>query len=416
MPDGFQLLRRGDCRICGSTNLTPYLDLGGQPPSNSFIEPSQIASEQVFPLTVYLCGDCGLSQLLDVVSATDIFDDYLYLSSTSKALCAHYQGLVSSVLADFQPAEGALAVDIGCNDGIMLNRYPEGRYRLLGIEPSSAGEYARKAGFEVVDGFFTDALGSELQQSHGGAAIVTATNVFAHVDDIRSFAAGIRNLLAPDGVAIFEFPYLADMLEQHYFDTIYHEHLCYLALSPLDHLFSETGLRAFRVGRTDMGASGPALRLFVCHAGAAFETEPPVTALMDSERAWGVKSLGRYQKFAAEVAEIKGRVLALISQVRDQGHKIGAFGAPAKGNTLLNYLGLGAGDILAAAENNDLKIGKVTPGSHIPVVGDEEFLAAGISHALLLSWNYLDFFLENAEFIRRGGKFIVPLPKPGIRP
>ncbi|OAN55035.1 class I SAM-dependent methyltransferase [Magnetospirillum moscoviense] len=407
---------RTTCRICGGSHLVRTLDLGAQPPSNSFLAPADIAAEQAFPLEMHLCTDCGLSQLVHIVYSEDIFDEYLYLSSTSRALCQHYQGLIDGALARFDPPAGALAVDIGCNDGIMLRRYPEGRCRLLGIEPSSAGKCAREAGFEVIDQFFEAGLAERLATSHGRAALITATNVFAHVDDIASFAAGVRTLLADDGVFIIEFPYLVDMVERLYFDTIYHEHLCYLALTPLDHLFAKVGLRAFRVERTEVGASGPALRLFVCRAESARATEDSITAMRADEQAWGITDPARYRDFAARVERIRDRILALIAEVKAKGGRVGAYGAPAKGNTLLNYLKLGPSDIEMVAENNALKVGKVTPGSHIPIVGDDSFLASGIDTALLLTWNYLDFFLGNSDFIKKGGKFIVPLPDVKIVP
>ncbi len=416
MARNFHSQRCSTCRICGGEDLLPYLDLGRQPPSNSFIPVAKIADERSFPLEVMLCRDCGLSQLHDVVSAEAIFDDYLYLSSTSKALCRHYAGLVANVLERFGPGDGGLMVDIGCNDGVLLKGYPPGRFRLLGIEPSSVGKYAEEAGFEVLAAFFNEDTGRRILESHGGAEIVTATNVFAHVDDIQSFAKGIEALLADDGVYIIEFPYLLEMIENLYFDTIYHEHLSYLALTPLARLFADTGLRTFRVERVDLGASGPALRLFVCRAGAGHAVEDSITKMLADERAWGINDPARYEEFASRVAGVKETIREWVARLNREGYKVGAYCAPAKGNTLLNYVGLGPEDIVAVSDNNELKVGKVMPGSHIPIVGDDAFLDAGITHALLLAWNYLDFFLENAEFIRRGGKFIVPLPKPRIAP
>lgn len=404
------------CRICGGANLTQYLDLGDQPPSNSFIRPEELDQEQSFPLQIFLCHDCGLSQLLHVVPASDIFDDYAYLSSKSKALCNHYQHLVDFVLDRFAPPDEALVVDIGCNDGIMLNRYPQNHFRLLGVEPSSAGEYAKQSGHTVIPEFFDEKLGALIADEHGHASIITATNVFAHVDDIHSFTCGVTRLLASDGIFVIEFPYLDDMLEHVYFDTIYHEHLCYFALTPLVHLFAKTGLRAFDAIRIDGGASGPAVRLFVCLKDADFKTAPVINELLEDELSWGVTRLDRYNKFAAAADDLKLRLLAMIRDLKQSGHRVGAYGAPAKGNTLLNFLGLSPSEIEAIAENNELKIGKLTPGSHIPIISDEEFMQSDITHALLLTWNYASFFLKNSPFVGKGGKFIIPLPELCIRP
>ena len=384
----FKLSKRTMCRICGNADLTLYLDLGKQPPSNSFLSLDAIASEQVFPLRVYLCRQCGLSQLLDIVASVGIFDDYLYLSSSSRALLRHYAELVGTALADFDPAENSLMIDIGCNDGIMLKGYPPGRYRLLGIEPSSAGKYAEEAGFEVLKEFFDADTGDRIRNSHGPARLVTATNVFAHVDDVGSFAAGILALLADDGVYIIEFPYLLDMIDSCYFDTIYHEHLSYFALTPLVRLFEESGLRAFRVTRVEVGASGPGLRLFVCLEEASQVTDNSISSMLDHERRWGVSDMAPYQEFSRRVSKVRNEILEMIEEFKLKGYQIGAFGAPAKGNTLLNYLGLTSDDIIAVSDNNELKVGKVTPGTHIPIVDDAAFLRTGVSHALLLAWNY----------------------------
>ncbi|OAN50293.1 hypothetical protein A6A04_02525 [Paramagnetospirillum marisnigri] len=412
----FSVRHRDTCRICGSRNLVEVLDLTDQPPSNSFIAPEAVAAEQRFPLKMHLCRDCGLSQLLDIVSAEDIFDDYAYLSSTSRALCTHYQGLVDAAIERFKLPDGAVVGDIGCNDGIMLARYPAGRFSLVGIEPSSAGAYARKAGFTVVEDFFGRDLAPRLVERFGRVKLVTSTNVFAHVDDIESFAAGVQAWLAEDGVWIIEFPYLVDMVERCYFDTIYHEHLCYLALTPLAHLFAKVSLRAFRVEKTEVGASGPALRLFVCRADAPHAEDSSIPALLRAEADWGIKDPARYHDFAKRVEAVKESLLATLADLKAKGHQVAAFCAPAKGNTLLNYLGVGPDDIVAVSENNDLKIGKLTPGSHIPVISDQALLDAKIPYALLLAWNYADFFVANSDYVKQGGRFIVPLPEPVVRP
>lgn len=404
------------CRICGSSDLKPYLDLGLQPPSNSFIRPDEVGDEQRFPLIVQLCGGCGLSQLSEVVAATDIFSDYAYLSSTSKALVRHYQDMVDDLLDAFAPTSGGLVIDIGCNDGITLSRYPEGKYKLVGVEPSSSGEYAVKAGFTVEKRFFDAEAAREMRSKYGAASIITATNVFAHVDDIQAFTQGIAKLLAHDGVFVIEFPYLMEMIEHQYFDTIYHEHLSYLALTPLARLFADHGLRPFKVQHVDIGASGPALRLHVCLREASYAMDRSIAEMQAAEQAWGVCRIETYSDFADQVAALRAELLRIIRGLNESGRKVGAYGAPAKGNTMLNYLGVTRNDIIAVAENSPLKIGKLTPGTHLPVMSDEEFLRGGVSHALLLTWNYADFFLANSDFVKKGGKFIIPFPRPAVLP
>jgi hypothetical protein len=408
--------RNGRCRFCGGTDLEPYLDLGSQPPSNSFLAAADVAQEQAFPLSVHLCRGCGLSQLVDVVHAEDIFDEYAYLSTSSKALCDYYQTLVSSLLARLEPSPGALVADVGANDGIMLDRYPKGVYRAVGVEPSSAGEVARAKGHVIEQAFFGRETAKRLRGEHGPVSIVTATNVLAHVDDTHDFAAGFAEWLADDGVAVFEFPYILDTIEQTLFDTVYHEHLGYLGLTPLTFLFAKVGLRAWRVERTSFGASGPALRLFACRESSPRPTDGTVVAMLEAERVWGIREAHPYRDFAARVESVLSELRRLVAELRASGKRVGAYTAPAKGNTLLNSARFTAREIELVAENNERKIGKLTPGSHIPIVSDEEFLRRKPDVALLLSWNYADFFLRQSPYVHAGGKFLVPLPHPVLRP
>lgn len=404
------------CRICGSDDLVSVLDLGAQPPSNAFLSPEDVAQEQAFPLEVFLCRSCASLQLLDVVHGEDVFGDYAYLSSSSRALCAHFQGLVDGLLAHRALPDGAVVVDVGANDGVMLDRYPAGRFRLIGVEPSSAGRVAEEKGHHIEAAFFGRETGRRIRETHGPVALATATNVCAHVDDIVDFMSGFAEMLAEDGVAVFEFSYLPDMVDGVYFDTIYHEHLNYHALTPLMTLFDRVGLRAVEAERIGVGASGPALRLTVARADGAVAAADSVAVLLAFERDWGVADLAPYRRFAARVEAALTALREAVAAERAAGRRVGAFSAPAKGNTLLNAARFTADDIEAASENNALKIGKLTPGSHIPVVSDEDFLAQGFDTAVLLSWNYADFFVKNAEFAKRGGRFLVPLPEPTFRP
>jgi hypothetical protein len=404
------------CRYCFGTKLSPFLSLGLHPPSDSFLKEEQIPSEQRFPLEVYFCTDCSLVQLLDVVSAEDIFDEYVYLASSSKALKNHYGVLAGYISERLDLKSGDVVVDIGCNDGILLSGYSLPGLLKVGVEPSKVAEHAVRAGFSVVKEFFGASAVDRILSDHGKARVVTATNVFPHVDDIATFTENIPRLLAEDGIFVIEASYLIDLIDQTLFDTIYHEHLCYLSLTSVVPFLAKFGLEVFDVERIPFGASGPAVRIWSQKKGGPHLLAASVGALLQEEKEWGVHRLERYLGYAKQVEELKESLLHMLKDLRKKGARIGGYGAPAKGNTLLNYVGLGVEVIECIAENNPLKQGMVTPGTHIPVVSDQEFLEKKPDYALLLSWNYLDFFLQNSAYIKTGGRFIVPIPTPRIVP
>ncbi|MBI5773172.1 MAG: methyltransferase domain-containing protein [Verrucomicrobia bacterium] len=408
--------KNSHCRYCGSTRLDKFLSLGEHPPSNSFLRPDQISLEKRYPLEVYLCADCYLAQLIDVVAAEEIFGDYLYLSSTSKALKNHYAALASDVTARFGLKAGDVVVDIGCNDGVLLSGYSLPGLVPVGVEPSKVADYAEAAGFKVMRGFFGPDMARQIAGAYGKAKVVTATNVYPHVDDIGKFTDGLPLVLADDGIFIIEASYLVDLIDQTLFDTIYHEHLCYLSLTPMVPFFGRHGLEIFAVEKVPFGASGPAIRVWAQKQGGPQKIQPSVAQMLVGEKLWGVGDLARYRRYSAQVEKIRAELLKLIDSLRASGARVGAYGAPAKGNTLLNYVGLTTDRIEGIAETNKIKQGLLAPGSHIPVVSEEEFLSRMPQYALLLTWNYLDFFLKNSDYIKRGGRFIVPIPEPRIVP
>lgn len=405
-----------ECRYCNSRRLVNFLDLGCHPQSNGFLSPDQISREEKYPLQVYFCETCFLVQLLDVVSPTELFGDYVYLASSSKALKDHYARLANMLAQTYGTASRDIVVDIGCNDGILLNGYDRRDLQKIGVEPSSVASIAEKSGLSVVNAFFGPDIVARIVAEYGKAQIVTATNVFPHVDDIETFTRSVSCLLADNGVFVIEASYLIDLIDQTLFDTIYHEHLCYLSLTPMVPFFRRNGLEIFDVERVPFGASGPAFRVFAQKLGSARSVSDRVFKMLANEERWGVGSIHRYLGYARQVETIKACVMSMLDVLRGLRKRIGGYGAPAKGNTLLNYFGLDSNTIECLAENNPLKQGKVAPGSHIPVVSDEEFLERMPDFALLLSWNYLDFFLQRSAYIRNGGRFLVPLPVPVIRP
>lgn len=402
------------CRYCGSKKLSLFLSLGDQPPSNSFIAPDKIKDEKQYPLDVYVCHSCSLVQLIDVVPAEHIFNDYLYLSSSSRALKTHYAQLAQLLTKRFHLAAGDVVVDIGCNDGILLTGYTLPGLKVIGVEPSKVAKIATKAGFAVLNSFFDNITAKKIVKKYGTAKVVTATNVFAHVDNIGAFVKGLPTLLGTNGIFVIEVPYLIDLIDKTLFDTIYHEHLCYISITPLVPFLEKHELQIFDVERIPFGASGPAIRVFIKHVTNTERIRTSVTTMLADEKKWGVDKITTYKGYAKKVKQIKKNVRNLITKIKKTGAHLGAYGAPAKGNTLLNYFGLSPSDIVFIAETNSVKQGLLTPGSHIPIVSEEAFIAAMPEYALLLSWNYVDFFLEKSDYIKKGGKFLVPLPKPQI--
>jgi SAM-dependent methyltransferase len=394
--------------------LEPVVDLGAQPLANGFIPPESVPFERRYPLQPVVCTNCWLTQLRHVVRAQVIFDEYSYLSSTSAPLVRHYAELVNGLTGAIGLHPTDVVVDIGCNDGILLKSYDPGLVR-VGVEPSQIAELARAAGLAVVKAYFDETVAREIVARYGRARVVTATNVFAHVDDIGAFARAIPLLLADDGLFVLEVSYLPDLIAGRLFDTIYHEHLCYCALTPLVPVLDRCGMTVVDAERVSLGASGPAVRV-TARLPAGASPSQRVEQVLAFERAWGVSSLVTYARFRMRVAEIRDRLREMLYRLRDAGNRIAAFGAPAKGNTLLNYVGLDRSVIEFVADDTPLKRGKLTPGTHIPVVGDDHLLDQMPPYALLLAWNYLEHFLANSEYVHRGGRFVVPLPDPRIVP
>jgi len=413
----FKSFKLKKCRICGSKKISKYIDLGKQPPSNSFVKKKDLLKQKKYPLRVVLCKDCGLSQLDTVVSSTSIFDKYAYLSSTSQAVIITYGEMVKKLIKKFKPKKNDLIIDIGSNDGITLDLYPKNKYNLLGVEPSSAIYYAKKKKLNCIKKFFNFDLSKKIKKKNGLAKIITASNVFAHNHNVNDFTKGIKNLLdKQNGVFIVEFPYVKDMLDKLYFDTIYHEHLSYFAITPLDFLFKKHGLQIFDYERIPVGGSGPAFRVYVSHLNSNYSVSKKIDNILKLEKNWGVKKLNEYNNFSKKVKNLRVKLLKIISDLNSKNNLVGAYGAAAKGNTMLNYLGMNSKKIFAVADNSETKVNHYTPGSNIKIIPDSIFLQTKCKYALLLAWNYADFFLKNSKFIKNKGKFILPLPKPKIIP
>lgn len=405
-------MRRADCRLCGGQDLELVLSLVPTPPANAFVAPKDAAKKQeTFPLDVHFCRSCGHVQLLDVVDPAELFEDYVYVSGTSPVFVKHFEDYANAVADRWKPAPGSLVVDIGSNDGTLLSFFKKKGLKVLGVDPAKAiaAEAARR-GIETLTGFFTPALARKLRAERGPAAVVTANNVFAHADDLKGIAEGVRTLLAPDGVFVFEVSYLLDVVEKTLFDTIYHEHLAYHSVRPLVPFLEKAGLQMLEAERVD--THGGSLRVTAQLAGGPRRIGPSVAQLLTQEKRAGLDRPETFKKFAKDIEARKKELNALLARLKTEGKRVAGFGAPAKATTLMHHFELSSDALEFVVDDSPLKQGLLTPGLHVPVVPSSELYARKPDFALILAWNFAGAIVaKHAKFKEQGGKFIVPLPK-----
>ncbi len=398
------------CRSCGSRAGELVLDLGEQPLANNLLRPEDLGKpEPRFPLRLAVCTSCWLLQIVDLVPPVALFSEYLYFSSFSDAMLRHARAAAERYIEEFALSEGSFVVEVASNDGYLLKNFVARGVPCLGIEPAAnIAEVARKNGVETRTDFFGAALTSELAAGRQ-ADLILGNNVFAHAPDTNDFVAGLKTLLKPGGRVVLEFPYALDFIEHREFDTVYHEHVFYFALAPLEPLFARHGLEIFHVERLPI--HGGSLRLFAGHAGEQ-PVRPSVVELRELEAQRGVAGIAFYRDFSQRVAELKTALLALLAELHDAGKTLAAYGASAKGSTLLNYVAPPAGTLAFIADRSTVKQGRLSPGLHLPIVGAEELVARQPDCTLLLTWNFADEILaQQADYRARGGRFIVPIPE-----
>lgn len=399
------------CRGCGGSGLAGVFDLGRMPASDGFTADA-VGPDPAWPLEVVCCERCGLAQIRHTVAPELLFsDDYRYFSSVTRTVVENARENVATALARFRPPPWALVVELASNDGYLLQHAAAAGMRVLGVDPARGPvEAARAAGIETIHAFFGDALARRMAGEGHRAALIFASNVLAHVADTRGFVRGIRRILAPDGTAIIEVPYLRDLIDHVEFDTIYHEHLCYFSLTALAELFAREGLALNDAQRIPI--HGGSLRLFVQHAPAR---SARLEALLAQERAQGLHRPEAFRGLARRVAETGARLRGLLDALRADGARIAAYGAAAKGTILLNHFHLGPRELLWVADRNPRKHGLFVPGVKLPVVPVERIAADRPTHLLLLPWNHrAEILRDQAAFLAAGGRFIVPIPEPVV--
>lgn len=396
------------CRICKSENLTKFLDLGDQPLANSFLKSeSDFAHEKKYPLAVYFCQNCNLAQLLDVVSKEEMFSDYIYFTSGMPRISNHFKSYAEDVMRRFLK-QGDLVVEIASNDGILLKFFQDAGFKALGVDPAAnVVKVADKLGVTTIVDFFSKKLAEQISKDKGKAQAILANNVVAHINDLHDLAGGINDLLAKDGVFVLEAPYLIDMFDNLAYDTIYHEHLSFLAVRPLQKLFEQFGLEIFDVQIKN--AQGRSLRVFVGHKGV-HNIDPSVQKYIDLELSMGLDRLESYNLLSERAADQKERLVKILKDLKKQGKKIAAYGAPAKGNTMLNYCQIGTDILDYALDNLPAKQNLYTPGMHIPTVDSAYAHSHLPDYFLMLAWNYAEQILDSEkDFTAKGGKFIIPV-------
>jgi C-methyltransferase C-terminal domain/Putative zinc binding domain/Methyltransferase domain len=401
-----------NCRFCGTTLINTFVDLGMSPLCESYLSEGQLNEmEPFFPLHVFVCQECFLVQLEEYVSPAEIFREYAYFSSYAGSWLAHAEAYTTMITERLHLGESSQVVEVASNDGYLLQYFYNRGIPSLGIEP--AGNVAAAAfekGIPTRVEFFDNDYARELVEEGIRADLLIGNNVLAQVTDLNDFVVGLKTLLKPDGVVTMEFPHLKRLMEGNQFDTIYHEHFSYFSFISVESIFNAHGMRIFDVD--ELTTHGGSLRIYASREESkAYPVAPSVSELREREIQEGFKNLETYRHFEERVRETKRKLLSFLIQTKSEGKSIAGYGAPGKGNTLLNYCGIRTDFLEYTVDLNPYKQGKYLPGTHIPIFSPEKIFETRPDYLLILPWNFKDEIMRQMARIKDwGGSFIVPIP------
>ena len=405
----------GLCRLCSSPLVHTFVDLGMSPPCESFVAADAANDvEPFYPLHAFVCDECFLVQLQEYVAPENIFTEYAYFSSFSDSWVAHAKRYCDMVIERFALGESSFVVELASNDGYLLQHFLTSNIPMLGIEPAvNVAKVAIGKGIPTLTEFFNEALATDMAARGQKADLIIGNNVLAQVPDINDFVAGMKALLKPDGVITLEFPHIEKLIEENQFDTIYHEHFSYFSLLTIEKMARRHGLKVFDV--EEIPTHGGSLRVFFSHEDGNFPREARVDSLLARELNAGLDKIETYTAFSEAVRQTKRNLLSFLIRLKEMRKSICAYGAPGKGNTLLNYCGIGTDFIDFAVDRNPYKHGRLTPGMHIPIRPVSEIQRIKPDYVLILPWNLKTEIVAQMNEIRNwGGKFIVPIPDISI--
>jgi len=400
------------CRFCSAPLTRTFVDLGMSPLCESFVPAHALNHmEPFYPLHAFLCERCFLVQLDEYVTPDNIFTEYAYFSSYSDSWVEHARRYVEQITARLSLGGDSRVFEIASNDGYLLQHFVRKSIPVLGIEPAAnVAKVAVSKGVPTVVRFFGVETAADLKRNPGPADLIVGNNVLAHVPDINDFVGGMKVLLKPTGTITMEFPHLVRLMEQNQFDTIYHEHFSYLSMTTVQRIFNAHGLRLYDV--EELSTHGGSLRIYACHIDSTERMRERAQALIRVEEEFGLNRVETYARFSAQVKETKRKLLSFLIEARRQGRTIAGYGAPGKGNTLLNYCGIRTDFIDYTVDRNPYKHGRFLPGTHIPIFAPDKIRETRPDYVLILPWNLKDEIAAQLAYIREwGGQFVVPIPE-----